>query len=130
MNISNVGRDCIIGSGNDRQVSRIVVRDGIIVSNPSIGHKPECLPSNFAEVEALKLSREARKTCSRETNRPLVVYRQAVNEIPRRIANPEDQVAVSVEFPSYKKIKSSLYRYLLIFEQINLQIILLFSCSV
>jgi len=104
-------RNCIIHSGSDRQVSRIVVKNDIIVTDPDASHKPECLPSTFGEVEALKLSREARETCSQDSSRPLVVYRQTLNEIPRRIADPNDQAAVSVEFPSYKKIRSSLYRY-------------------
>lgn len=40
---------------------RVVVRDNEIISNPMLGHRPECVPTTFAEVQAMKLTREAKR---------------------------------------------------------------------
>lgn len=59
----------------------------------------------------MKITRNARQTCRTQGTAPLVVYKDAVNQIPRLFENRQEQEQVELAMPSYKKIRTSLYRY-------------------
>src|SRR5277367_3510331 len=40
---------------------RVTVNEGVICTNPEIGHKPGCVALNDNELESIKITREAKK---------------------------------------------------------------------
>lgn len=93
-----------IGGGG---IARTSVINGRVMRNPDGGHNQLCAPIDKANVEALKLRREIVAQTQREGVRPLQVYRQGLANIPRRFPNQEEQEAVELAMPPYKRIRSS-----------------------
>lgn len=80
-----------------------------IVTNPEIGHHPNCVPRTVGEVESRQLKREAGKDVQKGRKRPLQAYTDAAEEIAKRF-HGMDQVDVEENFPTYEHSKRTLYR--------------------
>lgn len=89
--------------------ARVTVRNGLVVSDPSLGHHPDCIPFLNSEIEALQLIREAKGTC-RNGQRPMQAYQEALSKIPARFLDQATQENVELAVGSYSQHRSSFYR--------------------
>lgn len=91
---------------------RITVQNETIISDPEIGHHPECNPRSDAEIEALILAREMKLECKRGRKHPLQQFTESQAEITKRFrADPDLQDEVENNFKSYKSYRPSLSRF-------------------
>lgn len=87
------------------------VRNGRILTDPTIGHNRECVDVSAIDVEALRISREMRDNC-RKGERPMQAHSEALINVSALF--PNDQTiaeAIQDKIGPYHKNRQSLYKY-------------------
>uniref|UniRef100_A0A915K6I1 Uncharacterized protein n=1 Tax=Romanomermis culicivorax TaxID=13658 RepID=A0A915K6I1_ROMCU len=81
---------------------RVTVNEGLIVTDPDVGHSPFCAPLSKVQLERLRLDRETRQKCRSLGMAPSVAYREMISQIPERATNIVEQALLATYLPSYQ----------------------------